>query len=1510
MINSLHINNVKNIFTLSPMQENMLFSSFEGGAEQIYFRQLSYRINGDFEPTIAQEAFKVLFHRHDSLRTVFSRKKEDKLLQVVLKQWEPEFYFEDIRNRGCLRVREAFMNFYKNQDQNRGFDVTKDSLMRVAVLQLEDESFEFIWSYHHAIIDAWSVSILFQEYETIYAQIKSGKNVLLSDTTQYEAYIQWLQKQNTLEASSFWGNYLNTFETPASLPKLKLLATQDKSFKKIRFSIDAQKTEKLKNLAIRCKVTFGVLMQTIWGVIVSKYNNTRDIVFGLVVSGRPAQLAGVEEIVGLFINTVPVRVAYDSNMPFSTLLQKVHYEAIEREVFEYYSLTEIQATHQLKQNLFDHIVAFENAPAAQQADNADTFSVSASGHYAITNYDFNINIIPQKETIISLDFNENAYEHKLIENIAHHFQGIINQVIDQEFTLVDSLVLLSEDEKQLLSSFNKTEIFYSYKQTILEHFNSSVNCFPEHIAVIEDEKMLSYEELENRSNQLANFLLTNGVKHGDFVASMVERSLQSVINLLGILKIGAVYVPIDQDMPKGRAEFIIQDSAVKAFIFDKNRGVNCSNAKIISLSADKQAIALSAITRPKVVIHGTDLAYVIYTSGSTGNPKGVLIKHESIVNQVLFHNEYLSLNNEDTILQFASHGFDASIIEILMSLFVGGSLVIVDSQTKFNIPVLYDYIEKNNVTTAIFPPAFLQAFDGLKFSSLKRIISTGEAASLEVSVRLAETIDIFNGYGPTESCIGASFYKVDTEKTKFYQLYGAIPIGKPFANAQIFVLSDTNQQMPIGHIGEICVSGIGLSVGYLNQSQLTEQKFIPNPFSKNTNDKFLYRTGDLGRWNFEGNLEYIGRADEQVQIRGIRVELSEIEAVINKIEAVTQVCVNVVKADSSVQLVAYVVADDKNFNLQSIRDFGSMFLPTYMLPTHLVVMQQLPLTLNGKIDKKKLPIPVEISSGHDEMPCTDTEKTLSKIWTEVINKTDVSRSDNFFDLGGHSLKATRLISKIYKEMGVKLKLNDVFVYPTLSQMSTFIESQGRASIDIIQPFKKQDYYPLSHAQKRVWLAHQLEGGDLAYNVLTAYNLIGNLNIDAFQKTFLYIISRHEILRTNFKTIEGSPYQVVREVTDNKFVFDYIDFSETSNAEKLAKEELDRHSRVVFDLEKDSLIRVSVIKTSNQKHLFVLSMHHIICDAWSKEIITKEIINTYNTFNRKLQPSATPLRIHYKDFAAWQQQSTTEDKDYWQNQLEQYKNSVDLPLDFSRKSAQSYGGDVVYEVFSTEITEGVREIAKKYGASPFMVGLTGVYLLLHRYTEATDIIVGTTVAGRDHPDLENQIGFYINTLPLRTKFDTNETFETLLYKTKKSTLEAYKHQQYPFDKITSDLGLKKDFARSPLFDVLVELISVASALEILPQMTDVEVTEYPLKTMFSKHELAFRFFDNQDEFAISLEYNSDLFLPETIELMLSRLKIIFEAVVSNHAIQIQDLSLSNIQNSDSVFELESSFNFNF
>lgn len=1510
MINSLHINNVKNIFTLSPMQENMLLPSFEGGSEQIYFRQISYRINGDFEPTIAQEAFKVLFNRHDSLRTVFSRKKEDKLLQVVFKQWEPEFYFEDIRNRGCLRVREAFVSFYKNQDQKRGFEVTKDSLMRVAVLQLDDSSFEFIWSYHHSIIDAWSVSILFQEYETVYAQIKNGKNILLANATQYETYIEWLQKQNTSEASYFWKNYLDTFETPASLPKLKLLATQDKSFKKIRFSIDAQKTEKLRNLAIRYKVTFGVLMQTIWGVILSKYNNTRDIVFGLVVSGRPTQLAGVEEIVGLFINTVPVRVAYDCDMAFSTLLQKVHYEAIEREVFEYYSLTEIQTTHSLKQNLFDHIVAFENAPVTQQSNDVESFSISASDHHALTNYDFNINIIPKQETIISLDFNKNAYEDKLIENIAQHFEVIINQVIDRETVLVDDLMLLSQAEKETLSSFNKTEVFYSYKHTIPEHFGLSVKSFPEHIAIIEDEKFLSYEELENRSNQLANFLLANGIKHGDFVVSMVERSLQSVINLVAILKIGAVYVPIDQDTPKGRAEFIIQDSLAKAFIFDKNRGVSCSNAKKINLSAEKQAIALSSTTQPKAVIQGTDLAYVIYTSGSTGNPKGVLIKHESIVNQVLFHNAYLSLDNEDTILQFASHGFDASIIEILMSLFVGGSLVIVNSQTKFNIPVLYDYIEKNNVTTAIFPPAFLQAFDGLKFSSLKRIISTGEAASLDMSIRLAETIDVFNGYGPTESCVGASFYKVDTEKTKFYQLYGAIPIGKPFANAQIFVLNATNQQMPIGHIGEICVSGIGLSVGYLNQSQLTEQKFITNPFSTTTNDKFLYRTGDLGRWNFDGNLEYIGRADEQVQIRGIRVELSEIEAVINKIETVTQVCVNVVKTDSSVQLVAYVVAEDKTFNLQSIRDFGSMFLPTYMIPTHLVMLPQLPLTINGKIDKRKLPVPVEISSANNEMPCTDTERTLSKIWAEVINKTDISRADNFFDLGGHSLKATRLISKIYKEMGVKLKLNDVFVYPNLSQMATYIESKSRTLVDMIQPFKKQDYYPLSHAQKRVWLAHQLEGGELAYNVLTANNLIGNLNIEAFKMTFQYIISRHEILRTNFITVEGSPYQVVREAIDNKFVFDYLDFSEASNAEVLAKQELDRHTRVVFDLEKDSLIRVSVIKTSHLKHLFVLSMHHIICDAWSKDIITKEIINIYNTFNRELQPAIPPLRIHYKDFAAWQQKNASEDKAYWQKQLEHYKNVVDLPLDFPRKSAQTYGGDIVYEVFDKAISDGVREISKKYGVSPFMVGLTAVYLLLHRYTEAADILVGTTVAGRDHPDLENQIGFYINTLPLRTKIDSDDTFETLLQKTKNTTLEAYKHQQYPFDNIISDVGLKKDFARSPLFDVLVELISVASAQEVLQQMTDIKVKEYPLKTVFSKHELAFRFFDNQDEFAISLEYNSDLFKPETIELMHARLKIILETVVTNHTILIHDLSLSNIQNSDSVFELESSFNFNF
>lgn len=1495
----------------------MLDSVVNTDQNQTYFRQVVYQIEDDLQPELVEAAFAVLVGRHDSLRTVFSRKKEDRWLQVVLNDWPAGFYYEDLRERGNQSARAASAVLYKTLDRKKGFDCTKDALLRVAVLQLDDRRFELIWSYHHAVIDGWSTAMLMKEYLAVYNSLAAQVAVSLPAPVQYGAYIDWLNAQDRDESGRFWQQYLAGHTRLTGLPNVKQPAGDHPDFSKVQFKISASQVVLLTGLARRNQTTFSVLIQAVWGILLSKVNDTRDAVFGLVISGRPPVIDGVAQIVGLFINTIPVRLRYDATTTLAGLLAAIQNEAFDREPHEYCSPAEIKGQSALKQHLFDHILSFGNFPAGDPLDSdldgpdpASAFSAAESDYVALTDYDFNINVTPGRETLISFDYNPNVYESFVINGLVGQFQYLIEQILADETVRVDALTVVAPAQKVQLLSFNPEPCSFGPYKTLPEQFWVTSSSFADKVALIYGNQRLTYAQLERKSTQLAHYLIQLGVKPQDYVAVMADRSVLTVLSLLAIQKAGAIYVPIDVDLPTARIDYILGDTGAKILITDRARPELLTNIEQVDYAEEQIIIGIYPTNGLPLISQPTDIAYVIYTSGTTGTPKGVLIKHESIVDRVLYHNDCLPVTSADTVLQFASASFDASLVEMLMALLSGGTLMIADNTMKHNTALLLETINRQGVTVAIFPPAYLQAFDGQTLGSLRKLISTGEAASTAVSVNYAASLDFFNGYGPTETCVGATFYRVNADKAASYTRQGGIPIGQPFANTAVYVLNEQLGLMPIGHTGEICVAGIGLSAGYLNQPEQTQQKFVSNPYSLAGEDTILYRTGDLGRWTDEGILEFIGRKDDQIQVRGIRVEPSEIEGVLERHDAVQSALIAICQTETGLQLIAYIIAESP-VGLAALRDFAARWLPTYMLPTHLIRLDALPLTINGKVDRRQLPVPDLFDDESLEGPDGPVEHQLAPIWMAILNKTGISRHANFFEIGGHSLKATRLIARIYRELGVKLALNDVFLHPTLALMAKLVAQTGATGYERIHPCPMQGRYPLSHAQKGVWLAHQFEAAQLAYNVMAAYWLTGDLNIDALRQALAFTIRRHEILRTSFTTEEGMPMQLILPADlsrVNLVEYDCSQNPETSRAE--ARRLLDEQVKVPFDLENDSLIRVTLIRTNPGEYLFTLLMHHIICDAWSKDLLTRDIITLYNNFVAGQSVSLSPLPIHYKDFAAWQQTNFSRDQNrdrvYWTEKLAGLDEPTALPTDFPRPKTQSYAGAVRFMPVDPLLTRQLRQLSQETGTSMFMIGVAAVYALLNQYTGQEDLLVGTTVVGRDHDNLDEQIGFYINTLALRTHLWPTDSFETLLNRTKETTLDAYRHQHYPFDLLVA--GAKRGHGRRSLFDVLVELITLADDTDKLPPMTGVTVALQPLETHFSKHELAIRFFDNSNELAIAVEYNADLFESATIALFGEHLITLLNAAATNPAVLLADLTLVDATAVSTV--LEDSFNFNF
>jgi amino acid adenylation domain-containing protein/non-ribosomal peptide synthase protein (TIGR01720 family) len=1068
-------NCVQDVYPLSPMQEGMLFYYLLDRTSSAYHTQISYGLSGKIDHKLFEQAFNRLIRRYDILRTVFIFEWVQKPLQVVLKKREAVGKFEDISHLD-EEAKRIYVQNVKRKDKETGFDLSGDIPIRYYIIKISGNRYEFIWSHHHIIMDGWCAVILIKEMATVYEYLKKGETVdHLPPIEPYSTYIKWLERQEKKEGIDYWRRYLEDYENQAVLPRNYVKSksrednayeSEDKSRHKFEqgsytYRLDKSLTGELNRLANENRVTLNTTFQTLWGILLQKYNNSDDVVFGSVVSGRAAEIPGIETMMGLFINTIPMRVTSEKNDTFIGLLNRIQENMLASAVHDYIPLAEIQANSRLKQELFNHIIIFSNYPVDEEVKNLNKerdlgFSVTRAEVFEQTNYDLDVLVFPGEELQVVFKYNTSVYNTALMREIEEHFKMVVQQVAFDKKIPVSRIEILSEAQKRrLLYDFNDTVTGYSRDKTLHELFEEQVERTPGKAAVVGSKKhaagsdseirevvQLTYGELNQEANLLACVLRERGVKPGTIVGLMTVRSADMMVGLLGILKAGACYLPLDFDYPHERIKYILEDSQSKLLVSQKFLARPFeTQCELIDLDS---GIGLGDVDMgTRRFYHSDNTAYVTYTSGSTGKPKGVVISHRAVVNFIKGITDIIPFGVADTILALTTISFDIFGLETFLPLSKGSKVVLGSEREQLDSRLAASTLERENITIFQVTPSRLQIFlsdedSGKRLHVLKYLLVGGEAFPAELLKKVREIFNgkIYNMYGPTETTIWSTVKDLTGDKP--------LDIGKPIANTFVYILNKAGGLQPVGITGELCIAGDGVARGYLNRADLTAARFVDNPFIPGEK---MYRTGDVARWLPDGNIEFIGRVDFQVKIRGFRIELGEIENRLLKHPDVSEVVVVAFATKGGYNSLCAYYVSNKELEPVKLREHLTGTLPNYMIPSYFMWLEKIPLTWNGKIDRKAFPDPEARAGQNYEPPGNAIEEKLVQEWQDVLDVEQIGINDNFFDMGGDSIKAIQISSRLMRHK-LKLEIRDLFFYPEIKQLSPLVKPLAGGAEDM------------------------------------------------------------------------------------------------------------------------------------------------------------------------------------------------------------------------------------------------------------------------------------------------------------------------------------------------------------------------------------------------------------------------------------------------------------------------------
>ncbi|MEP6804629.1 MAG: amino acid adenylation domain-containing protein, partial [Flavobacterium sp.] len=1222
-------NNIEDIYVLSPLQQGLYYHWLLDHSSPMYFEQMAYTVNSqELSVKLVQQAFNELISRYSVLRTAFSSSFGSEPLQIVYKTVEGNFSYEKITANDEQTINEDIEKI-KEADKIKGFDFEKPSLMRLKVIEVKKGRYVFVWSHHHILMDGWCISILINDFTAILKAISTNQKIDLPTPVKYAEYINWLSKVDKDLSLSYWKDHLKGLETVIDIPfKDKREKATDFKASEETLLIDGDVFIKLSNLCQELSITPNVFMQGVWGYLLSRYNNTQDVIFGSVVSGRPGELTGVEDMVGLFINTIPVRLQYTNDDTPKSLLKRLQAEAIESTLHHYMNLSEVQSQSELGQDLLNTIMVFENYfvhedTSEDNIQNTQKIVLEEVNVFEQTNYDFHITISTSLSSLeVEFKYNSEVFDQDLIKNLVSHFFNITEQFSAEKEVLLTQIEYLTlKEREQLLVDFNASEVDYPKEKTILDLFKEQIKKTPNNIAVVFEDKKITYKELDNLSSQLCYTLIEDyKIEKGDMIGVLLNRSELSIISILGILKSGAVYIPIDSELPDNRKAFIIEDTALKLlitetfFILDVDfyeGDVFCVDVEFESTDKD--------LTVDKINLTLNDLAYIIYTSGSTGNPKGVMIEHSSLTNYLTWAKEYYLSENliNNNFGLFTSLSFDLTITSLFLPLISGGALNIYPSTTQVQ-NLLENYIN-NDLSCIKLTPSHISVLGtlGVKSDKLEVAIVGGEELRkehIEILRNINPSIRIYNEYGPTEATVGCVIEEIKSIGDK-------ILIGRPIWNTSIYILNEFNKIQPQGILGEIYIGGSGLARGYLNRLDLTSEKFIPNPFKEG---ELIYKTGDLGRWLTDGTIDYKGRKDDQVKIRGYRIELGEIESQLLLLNQVSEALVIVDENEGDKFLVAYYVAA-VTLDKKEIKSTLSKVLVEYMLPNYYVQLDAIPLTTNGKADRKSLPR-VNVNDLIKEeyvAPVTNEEILLVSIWSEVLNYDKISIKDSFYNLGGDSIKIIRVIS-LLKQKGYTLKVEQILSNPIIEDLAKLVENNtvfvdqseavGEVAITPIQYnfFENDAIFNKSHYNQSIVLRSRL--------------VIDSLILE---QSISSLVLHHDALRMVYKQENNRWLQYNEDSLNKHYKINFYDLQKESK-ELEALHRIGDELQSSFDISSGVLFQIGHFRLSDGDCL-VLIIHHLVVDGVSWRILLEDLSNIYQAYK-----SGSDLKLPLKtdSFLRW------------------------------------------------------------------------------------------------------------------------------------------------------------------------------------------------------------------------------------------------------------------------------------
>lgn len=1452
-------------YEMSSAQKRMFITDQLQGANVTYNIPLMLEINCKLNKDKLQGALNKLCLRHELLRTHFEQKNGE-FIQVVNNNGEINCEFEKLENND-MDLKEIKKRFI------RPFDLTKAPLMRARYIEISDRKSILLIDIHHIIYDEGSANILFGDLARLYNNKK-----LETLQIQYKDFSFWQNRKNIIKQKEYWLS-----EFAGEVPLLNLQTDYPRNTlrtyrgSRVLSILNSSVKSSVKSLSKKTKATdFMIMLSTIM-LLFYKYTRQSEVIIGTPIAGRTH--IDTFEMLGMFVNTLALKGNIDQKSSFIDLIHHIKekcLKAYENQDYPFEELLEdINVDRSVSNNpLFNVMFVLQNNEKAEFSIE-DTIVTPQEFGSDTAKFDLTVSMSEKDEGYEMIwEYSTDLFHEDTINRMSKHFSQLLINATKYSSSRLDELEEVSENEKNMIiHTYNDTTKKFPLDKTVVELFEEQVKQNPNQIAAVYENQKLTYNELNEKANYIGYILREKGVKPDTPVGLITKSSLEMIIGIYGILKSGAAYLPIDPKVPTERLEYILNDARVNVIL----TGPGSENTIIDSYYTTLDIRNFKENRMEDLPIKSTcrNLVYIIYTSGTTGNPKGVMIENSNIINQAYWQIHNGKYTSDSKIIQKTEYFFDGSAWEIFSCTLAGGTLQFLNEEQKTEPKELLKMLPGAHI--ALIPSMFRRLLEYIEdngcaeeLKKVNRIYLAAEPIPPDLLEKYARitcnNLDKLNNlYGPTEATVTSTVYKFGKEIN-----YLKVPIGSAISNTQIYIMNGNNL-CGIGVPGELCIGGFGVSRGYLNMPDLTKEKFIENPYKKGGK---IYKTGDLARWDKDGHIEYLGRIDNQVKIRGFRIEIEDIEQTLRLVGGVQDAVVILIKDGAEEILCGYVISKTA-IRSQDIKEELRKKLPDYMIPQYIIQIEKLPLTRNGKLNKKALPCP-EVSTTEEYIaPKNELEEKLSNIFQEVLGIKKVGVADSFFELGGHSLKATKLANIIERQLNVKISLREIMENKTVQQLAKIIEiSNKKEQHSPMMAIPKKDFYKLSSSQKRLFVIDEIHGENITYNIPEIIKIKGELNIQQLEKSINQLIQRHESLRTCFLIRNGEPIQKIEQSL--KISLECMDIYEQDI------QDIFQDFIKPFDLSKAPLMRVKIARCGPKESYLMMDIHHIVCDGISMNVLKKDLSDLYAA--KKL----VPLNVQFKDYVAWQEErELTEQELYWQREFSKELPILDFKADFPRNKQGSSNGAEIKICLTEKYKDRIKNLSKKNGVTDYVILLSSFMLLLHYYSRQNKIVIGTPIAGRLHSEAQKMVGMFVNTLAIKGELEPTESFGNLIEKIKEKCLKAFENQEYPFDELVGKVSSERHALRNPIFNVMFVLQNIDNTRLNLKNCTTEPIN---FESNVAKFDFTLIITEFDKGYDLTWEYSTDLFNRETIHMMSNHFSELLKDVLENPIKKINQYNL--------------------